>query len=225
MQQQSGIGKGTKIKLPLNTLEAIGDQAVIDCAQNPPCVLTARPSASAVHPSNQQTINGFRTQQNTPYYTPTPRYSRGDSAMENTPHHPKDVTEFSLYPAGAPGVGPSPILPSSGAKTRRQGNLTNRGNTVSKQSLRTKSLTATTQKKSATKIPRLNSLTARKVERNSKSALGFMTTSKNLLQHTHGNEVPRRSTNGTATNKQQLQHKFDYDRVYGERDTNRDVYE
>ena len=201
MQQQSGIGKGTKTKLPLNTLEVIGDRTVTDCTQNQPCVLTARPSASAVHPSNQQTINGFRTQQNTPYYTPTPRYSRGDSAMENTPYHPKDVTEFSLYPIGAPSVDPSSIPPSSGAKTRRQGNLTNRGNTAGKQSLRTKSLTVTTQKKSATKIPRLNSLTAKKVERNSKSALGFMTTSKNLLQHTHGNEPAYRNANAIAASK------------------------
>jgi len=205
MHQQSGIGKGTKTKLPLDTLEAIGDQAVTDCTQNPPSMLIARPSASAVHPSNHKTINGFRTQHNTPYYTPTPRYSRGDSAMENTPHHPNDVTEFSLYPTGAPGVGPSSILPSSGAKTRRQGNLTNRGNTAGKQSLRTKSLTATTQKKSAAKIPRLNSLTAKKVERNSKSALGFMTTTKNLLTpHTYGNELAQRSTNAfiaTAANK------------------------
>ena len=116
--------------------------------------------------------------------------------MENTPHQLKDVTEFSLYPAGAQGTGISSILPSSGVKTRRQGDLTNRGHTAGKQSLRTKSLTATTQKKNATKISRLNSLTAKKVERNSKSALGFMTTSKNLLaSHTHRNELPHQSTN------------------------------
>ena len=116
--------------------------------------------------------------------------------MENTPHQLNDVTEFSLYPAGAQGVGASSILPSSGAKTRRQGNLTNRGHTAGKQSLRTKSLTATTQKKSATKNPRLNSLTAKKVERNSKSALGFMTTSKNLqASHAHRHELAHQSTN------------------------------
>jgi DNA replication protein DnaC len=196
MHHQTGIGKETKVKLPLNTLDAISDQAATGCMRSQFSVLTVRPSASAAHPSHHQAANGFRTQRNTPYYTPTPRYSRGDSAMENTPHQLKDVTEFSLYPTGAQGVGISPILPSSGAKTRRQGDLTNRGHTAGKQSLRTKSLTATTQKKSATKIPRLNSLTAKKVERNSKSALGFMTTSKNLLpSKTRRNELPRRSTN------------------------------
>ena len=44
-----------------------------------------------------------------------------------------------------------------------------------------------------------------------------MTTSKNLF---HKNE---RAT--AVATKQTAQHRFSYDHVYGERDTNRDVYE
>ena len=121
VRSQTGIGKGIK------AFEAICEQAGAGCARNQSSTSTVRPSASGARPGN-----GFRTQCNTPYYTPTPRYSRGDSAMENTPHHLKDVTEFSLYPAGAQGAGTSSMLPSSGANTRRQGDLTKRGNTAVK---------------------------------------------------------------------------------------------
>lgn len=63
----------------------------------------------------------------------------------------------------------------------------------------------------------MTSLTARKPDRSSKSALGFMTTSKNLFNRNDGA--------ASTAPKQAVPHKFSYDHVYGERDTNRDVYE